>query len=82
MNGAELFQLMKKSFDESMASYMEQQKKEFEVMREEIREELQQEFEKQAEQKRFENQKLMDYLQKAREEKEQPKGFWSRILGK
>lgn len=82
MNGAELFQLMKKSFDESMVSFMEQQKKEFEVMREEIREELQQEFEKQAEQTRSENQKLMDYIQRSREEKDQSKGFWSRILGK
>jgi DNA-binding transcriptional MerR regulator len=82
MNGAEVYQLMKKSFEESVTSFMEQQKKEFEVMREEMREELQKEFEKQAEQTRSENQKLMDYIQRSRDEKEQTKGFWSRILRK
>jgi DNA-binding transcriptional MerR regulator len=82
MTGAELFQLLKKSFEESMSCYQEQQKKEFEIMREEIRLELHNEFESQADQNRAENQKLMDYLQKARDEKEQTKGLFSKLFKK
>lgn len=48
-------------------------------MREEIREELHNEFEKRAEQNRAENHKLMDYIQKTREE-EKPKGFFNRLF--
>lgn len=82
MNGAEIFQILKKSFEESMSSYQEQQRKELAAMREEIRKELHNEFENQADQSRAENQKLMDYLQKARDEKEQTKGLFSKLFKK
>lgn len=77
LNGVELMQLMKKAYQESIQEIQEQHKKEIEGIRDEIRAE----FSNQARQRESENEKLIQYIHKSREE-EKPKGLLNRIFGK
>lgn len=79
MNVAELQLVFQKSIMESMAEMQRQYENKLEQAKEEIKEEVRKEIEHQAEQIKSENQKLIDYLQKTREE-EKPKGFLSRFF--
>jgi len=85
LNGEEIKELlisnMQGAMKEIACTFQEELKRTKEELRQEVRDEIRKEFEREQNQRETENQKLIDYILKTREE-DKKKGFWARLFVK